>query len=206
MPDLESVFKQHAYDCPAVDDWIDAHIADIDRVRAFTPIAEMRGMFTRSKLSQCYNYQFTPNLNGSYRAVVIPVTEHGRIVDIAAFRQSAAGKKLDVWGTVTGAGRFLNRDAIYNRSRIGPLDICQSWWHWLRLCGGVLPLRVDAMPELRAAGDVAVSDSAHALQLLYEAYLYPTNAEPCDAVWKAASIEGRRRIFVDDGSDEKAAA
>src|SRR4030088_2185106 len=113
MTDIAMIFQQHAYDCPAVDDWIDGNYADIDRVRAFTRIAEMRGQFAYSKVSDCYKFQFTPDLNGSYRAVVLPVMEDGKMVDIVSFRQSNYRKKLDVWGTVTGAARFLNRDAIY---------------------------------------------------------------------------------------------
>src|SRR4051812_39081204 len=103
MIDVAALYNQHAYDCPAVDDWIDAQYADIDTVRAFGPIAEMRGTFVESKVSHIYHYRFIPDPNGSYLAVVMPIMEDGVMVDIVAFRQNASRKKLDVWGTVTGA-------------------------------------------------------------------------------------------------------
>jgi hypothetical protein len=160
----------------------------------------------RLNVSHIYKYQFTPDVNGSFRAVVMPVMEHGRMVDIVAFRQSANRKKPDVWATVTGAGRFLNRDAIYDKSRTEPLIVCQSWWQWVRTgCSGVLPLRVSAIPELRDAGDVVVCDSSHAQQLLFEAYLWPTNADPSGMIWKAAREKGRHHIIIDDGHARAAA-
>jgi hypothetical protein len=199
MNEIETLYNAHAVDSPAVDHWIDGNYADIDAVRAFGPIAEMPGEFAPANISHIYQYKFTPDMNGAYRAVVMPVMEHGQMVDIVAFRQNANRKKLDVWGTVTGAGRFLNRDAIYDKSRTQPLVVCQSWWHWLRTgCKGVLPLLVKAIPELRDAGDVVVADPSHARQLLFEAYLWPTKADPTGPVWKAAREKGRRQIWVDD--------
>src|SRR5438045_3370935 len=129
MTETESLYHLHSYDSPAVDDWIDYNGGDIDSVRAFGPLAEMRGQFTRRNNWQIYEYQFTPDFDGQYRAVVMPVMEDGQTVDIVAFRQNALRKKLDVWGTTTGVGRFLNRDAIYDKCRTAPLEICESWWH-----------------------------------------------------------------------------
>jgi hypothetical protein len=201
------LFEQHAYDSPAVDDWIDHHGGDIDTIRAFGPIAEMRGQFVRFTKSQIYQYRFTPDVNGSYRAVVMPVMERGQMVDIVAFRQDALRKKLDVWAAVTGAGRFLGYDAIYDKSRTEPLEICESWWHWLRTGGkGVMALRVDAVPELRHAGDVLVDSPAIAFRLLYEAYLFPLNVDPNSEVYKTAKRVGRERIFTDYNELRRAAA
>src|SRR5947207_677519 len=121
MNEIEALYNVHAVDGPAVDDWIDGNYADIDTVRAFGPIAEMRGRFTDQKVSHIYDYEFAPDANGPHRAIVIPVIEASQWVDLVAFRQGH--KKLDVWGCVTHAGRFLNRDAIYDTSRAEPLRV-----------------------------------------------------------------------------------
>jgi hypothetical protein len=129
----------------------------------------------------------------------MPVIEDGQTVDIVAWRAGRNRKKLDVWGCVTHSSRFLNRDAIYDTTRAEPLRVHEHWWQWLRAgCSGVVPLRVSAIPELCNAGDVVVGDSAHALQLLYEAYLWPTNADPNGSVWNAARQKGRKHIWIDD--------
>ncbi|MEH2626795.1 hypothetical protein V1292_004850 [Bradyrhizobium sp. AZCC 1719] len=196
MNETEKLYQQYAYDSPAVDDWIDQH-GNIDTVRAFGPIAEMKGRFVPAKVSHIYQHQFVPDSTGTQRAIVMPVIEDGATVDIVAWRLSQA--KLDVWGCVTHAARFLNRAAIYDKSRTAPLGICESWWHWLRTgCKGVMALRVEAIPELRNAGDVLVDNSSIALRLLYEAYLWPLNVDPDSDVWKAAKIEGKKRIWIDD--------
>ena len=199
MNETEKLYHEQAYESPAVDDWIDYVGADIDAVRAFGPIAEMRGRFVPYKRSGIYDYEFIPEPKGVQRAVVMPVNEDGAMVDIVAWRISQA--KLDVWGCVTHAGRFLNRDAIYDKSRTVPLEICESYWHWLRTrCEGVMALQVNAVPELSKAGDVVVDDRMLALRLLYEAWLFPTKGGPASPAWKAAYAEGRRRIFVQDAA------
>jgi hypothetical protein len=199
MNETEKLYNQHAYESLAVGRWIDYHAADVDAVRAFGPIAEMRGRFIPYKRSGIYKFEFVPEPQGTQRAIVMPVIEDRAMVDIAAWRISQA--KLDVWGCVTHAGRFLNRAAIYDSSRTKPLEICESYGHWLRTgCGGVMALRVGAIPELRAAGDVVVGDRSLALRLLYEAWLFPAKGGPASAAWKAANAEGRRRIFVQDAA------
>ncbi|MEH2590289.1 hypothetical protein [Bradyrhizobium sp. AZCC 1721] len=197
MSEIEKLYQQNAYDSLSVDDWIERHGGDLAAVRAFGPIAEMRGRFMPYKRSHIYQYQFVPDATGTQRAIVMPVVEDGAMVDIVAWRISQA--KLDVWGCVTHKGRFLNRAAIFDQSRTGPLEICESWWHWLRTgCKGVMALRVEAIPELRNAGDVLVDNSSIALRLLYEAYLWPLNVDPDSDAWKAAKIEGKKRIWIDD--------
>ncbi len=197
MKDIKLLFERHAYDFPAVDDWLEENGAE-DAVSA----KEMRGRFSDSKVSHIYKYTLAPDLNGPHRAIVMPVIEQGHTVDIIAFRYSANTKKLDVWGCVTGAGRFLNRDAIYDKSRNKPLRVNEHWSQWLRDSSGVLPIKISAIHELRDAGDVVVANSSHALQLLYEAYLLPTNSDANGPVWKAARLEGRKRIWIDDARYE----
>jgi hypothetical protein len=199
MNDIERLYQEHAYESVAVDDWIEMHFGDVDAVRAFGPIAEMRGQFTHSESSHIYQYQFTPKKDGTYRAIVMPVLEDGVMVDLVTWRWSQHAKRLDVWGCVTHAGRFLNRDAIY-KPHAEPLHICERWFQFIaRDCNAVLPLRVSAIPELVHAGDVAVSNSSHALQLLHEAYLWPLKGDPRGPIWKEARERGRRHIYVDDG-------
>ena len=201
MNKVKTLYDNHAYDSPAeVDAWIDRHSADTAKVRAFGPIAMMTGQFEPTNRSHIYQYQFVPDANGLHRAVVMPVYERGVMVDIVAFRYSVNKKRLDVWGMVTSEGQFLNHAAIYDKTRTKPLVVCENWWQWLRIgcMRGVLPLYVKAIPELREAGNLVVGDSSHALQLLYEAYLWPLNADPDGPVWKAAHDEGRRRIWIDD--------
>src|SRR3954452_18198878 len=106
MSDVAALYHQHAYDSPAIDSWIDSNHADIETVRAFGPIAEMRGTFTPAKISYIYRYQFTPDKNGPYRAIVMPVFEDGQMVDMVAWRVTQNSKKLDVWGCFNHQGRF----------------------------------------------------------------------------------------------------
>jgi hypothetical protein len=203
MNEIETLYNKHASDTPVVDEWIDSQYADVDEVRAFSPIAEMRGTFTDTPSNRAYRYTFTPDKSGKYRAITMPLFEHGVMVDIVAFRANQNRKKLDVWGTVTDAGRFLNHAAIYDKLRTSPLRVYETWWQWLvQGCkGGVFPLCNAAYPLLRDAGDVVVNDFAHALQLVYSGWVFPAGAD-----WEAAKAEGRQRVWIDDGDDERAAA
>jgi hypothetical protein len=185
------LYDQHAYDSPVVDDWIDGQYADIDTVRAFGPIAEMRGVFTHSPSQRAYQYTFTPDQNGKYRAICMPLYESGLMVDIAAWRADQGNKRLDVWGTVTGQAKFLNHDAIYATSRKSPLRVHETWWQWLvQGCIGVFALRNAAYPLLRDAGDIVVNDSAHALQL----QRMGIPGRPADM--ETARVEGRKRVWI----------
>jgi len=193
MNEIENSYAWHAYDSAAVNDWIMRNGGNVEAVRASGSIAEMRGRFVPCKRSHMYGYQFEPDPAGAQRAIVVPVIEDGAMVDIIAWRVSRA--KLDVWGCVTHTGRFLNGAAIYDKSRTGPLEVCEDWRHWLWTgCNGVLPLRVEAMPDLTEAGDLLV-DHASALRVLYEAFLWPLNAGPDSQEWQNARAEGRRRIY-----------
>jgi hypothetical protein len=199
----ESIYHQHAFDGPAVDDWIDANCADIDAVRAFGPIGEMRGIFTDTlTTTRAYRHTFMPDRNGKYRAICMPLYEHGVMVDIVGWRANQGSKKLDLWGTVIGQAKFLNHAAIYDKSRKSPLRVHESWWQWLvQGCNGIFPLCNAAYPLLRDAGDIVVNDSARALQLIYSAWVFP--AAPADM--EAARLEGRKRVWIDDGDEEVAA-
>jgi hypothetical protein len=85
MIDTQSLYTLHAYDTPFIDDWIDCNGGDIDAIRAFGPIAEMLGQFARRNNPQIYDHTFTPDQNGQHCAVVMPITEDGKMVDIVAF-------------------------------------------------------------------------------------------------------------------------
>src|SRR5215213_4485219 len=99
MNETDKLYQQHAYNSPAVDDWIDYHGGDIDAVRNYGPIAEMRGQFERHGHWHIYQYRFLPTSSGSCRAIVLPVLEGGDTVDIVA----VSSDDSDEWGTVTGA-------------------------------------------------------------------------------------------------------
>lgn len=192
----EMTFLEHAYETHEINDWIERNMGDIDAVKAFGPIAMMKGRFIPYGNSYIYDYEFMPHPMGAQRAIVMPVREDGAVVDIVAWRFSHAA--LDVWGCVTHAGRFLNRDAIY-KPRSQPLFVCDNWHQWIaRDCDAVMPLRVSAIPELRQAGHVSVGSTGQALRLLYEAFLFPASSHPQDPAWQEARKLGRERIWIED--------
>lgn len=188
MTESELLFDRHAFASPVVDQWLSDNYAN----KTITARA-MRGRFAESKLSNIYKYSFAPDPNGPHQAIVFPVED----VDIVAIRYGVNRKKLDVWGCVTGEGRFLSRTSIHDQTRTSPLAVHEHWSDFLRDPSGVLPLQVRALSDLCGC-DVLVNSSSAAIRLLYEAYLLPLQCAANSDKWKAASVEGRRRIWIND--------
>jgi hypothetical protein len=190
--DMPSIWESLAIDGPTVDDWISNLGPDPDEIRAVGPIATMRGEFHDGpRGSHAYEWTFEPNSTGSETAVVLPVKERGKFVDIVAFDSVAYSEK---WGCVSGLGTFLNHNAIA-ANKATPLRVHSRWWSWFYFaCEGVLPLAHSALPELREAGDILAEDDSHARQLLYNVFVFPLGLE--------SKAEGQQRIFVDEDDSE----
>ena len=121
--DVAELYRTHAFDSPRVDSWL-AHMGcELDEVRAFGPIAEMRGRFMPGILNdRTHHYTFTPDGLGRGRAVVIPIIMNEEMVDLLAVSKHDE----NVWGTVTGRGIFAGRIVAD-----APLNVYRNAWRWL---------------------------------------------------------------------------
>jgi hypothetical protein len=138
----------------------------------------MRGHFEAGSLgAHTYHWTFTPTYKGD-PAIVVPVHEQGRLVDLLAI----ARHNFRVWGCCTGAGQYVGKFA-------NPLPVHDTPYSWLMSdCDGVLPLAKSFFPLMQFASSIVAQDGNHAWEIAHQAFIYPAErfGLDCNAAEQAA--------------------
>jgi hypothetical protein len=123
----------------------------------------MRGHFEPGLLSDhTFHWTFTPTSAGGL-AVVIPIYDGGRMVDLLAISRHDPA----MWGCTTGAGQFIGKFA-------DPLTVHGTPHSWLtNNCNGVLPLAKGFYPLMQFAHSIVAQDCSHAWEIANRAFIDP---------------------------------
>jgi hypothetical protein len=109
----------------------------------------------------CFSWTFTPNRDCE-PALVFPVYEHGRLLDILAI----ASHDHRIFGCVTGFGQYVGTFSSQLRVHKNPDS-------WLKSGTGILPLAKAFFPLMRLADSIIADDADHAEKIANEAFIYP---------------------------------
>src|ERR1700722_12715780 len=122
----------------------------------------MHGHFELGLLADhTYHWTFTPTHTGGL-AVVIPVYERSRLVDMLAISRH----DHTVWGCVTGAGQYIGSTAVNRKSNNSPLRVYKTPINWLLAnCEGILLLSKSFYPLLQYAFCIVAEGYEHACEL-----------------------------------------
>lgn len=177
--DVESLFAAHAHRPERAKAWLAFRDAAIE------PAAVMRGHFEGGILEgHTYHWTFTPTHNGDL-AVVVPVYENFRLVDVLAISRHNHG----VWGCISGAGQFVGSATVQRMDRNSPLRVFKTPINWLLAnCGGILPLSKSFFPQLQHAASLIAEGYEHAHEIAEQAFIAPAErlGLDCDAAEQAA--------------------
>lgn len=204
--DAGELLEQYKLGCGGFSDWLD-RAADNDWYSTEpngVTVYAMRGKFAALIWpDRAHSFTFTPGA-GDTLALVAPVIEDGRIIDLVAM----AAHDEWIWGCVTGRGKITG-----NETEGEPLRVYKSAFQWLLWdCDGVLPLSKSVYQTL---ADVDFSSPAnnrlllaegldHADELVYRVYSKPAIESPPVAIadnWdvvcsRADAIEDMARTLV----------
>jgi hypothetical protein len=174
--DVDSLFAAHAHSPDRAQAWL--KFRDVSECSILEQAVMMRGHFELGLLSDhTFHWTFTPTHAGGL-AIVLPVYEGGRMVDLLAISRHGHS----VWGCVTGAGQFIGKFA-------DPLPVHDTPYSWLMsYCNGVLPLAKAFYPLLQFASGIIAQDSNHAWEIANRAFIYPAErfGLGCEAAEQAA--------------------
>jgi hypothetical protein len=165
--DVDSLFTAHAHRPERAQAWL----RFFDCAPIFEEAHIMRGHFEGGILgSHTYHWTFTPTYKGE-PAILLPVRERGRVVDILAI---ARGNR-SIWGCTTGAGQFVGQFACPTHDRSLPvtLSVHETPISWLTSGQGVLPLSKGFFPLLQFAHSIIAQDGDHAWEIAHQAFIYP---------------------------------
>ena len=175
--DVDSLFTAHAHRPERAQAWLRYRNVS-ESSSGFAQAAMMRGHFEGGILGQhTYHWTFTPTYKGE-PAIVLPVHEQGRLVDLLAI----ARHDYRVWGCCTGAGQYVGKFA-------NPLPVHDTPYSWLMSnCDGVLPLAKAFFPLMRFASSIVAQDGDHAWEIANETFVYPAErfGLDCNAAEQAA--------------------
>lgn len=159
--DIATLIDRHEHSPERACAWLNYHGATDQRV--FHHATMMRGMFNLGILrARTYAWTFTPGMGD--KAIVLPVFDDGRLVDLFA----VARQNPDVWGCVTGFGQFIGR------TRPPPLRVHKTARGWIADgCKGVLPLAKAFLPTIQSAPAIVSDDYEHAWDLAHRAFVDP---------------------------------
>lgn len=204
--DAGELLEKYKLGCGGFSDWLDRESGDSwysDEPRGALVYA-MRGHFEPLIWpDRCHQYTFTPGAGGTL-ALVIPVVEDGRVIDLVAM----AAHHEWIWACVTGRGTVTG-----NETEGEPLRIYKTAWQWLLWdCDGVLPLDKSVYPGLAEIDFSRSADNRvllaegldHADELIYRVYAKPAIEAPPVALagnWEAVfsradAIEDKARTLV----------
>jgi hypothetical protein len=146
----------------------------------------MRGHFEGGILGRhTYHWTFTPTYKGD-PAIVLPVYEHGRLVDLLAI----ARHDYRIWGCTTGAGQSVGQFVCPTHDRSLPvtLSVHETPISWLTSGQGILPLSKSFFPLLQFAHSIIAQDGEHAWEIAHQAFIYPAErlGLDCNAAEQAA--------------------
>ena len=148
----------------------------------------MRGFFEGGILgNHTYHWTFTPTYVGEL-AIVLPVYEQGRLVDLLAISRH----DHRVWGCATGNGQYVGDFSNAERKdRTLPivLHVHDTPYSWLMSdCDGILPLAKAFFPMMQFAHSIVAQDANHAWEIAHHAFIYPAKrfGLDCNAAEQAA--------------------
>jgi hypothetical protein len=178
--DVDSLFAAHAHRPERAQAWL--KFRDVSEPSAVM----MRGHFELGILSDhTYHWTFTPTAAGQI-AIVLPVYEGGRMVDLLAISRH----DRTVWGCATGAGQFIGKFT-------DPLAVHDTPHSWLTSnCDGVLPLAKAFYPLMQFASRIIAQGSYHAWEIANRAFIYPAERFGLDG--DAAEQAAFDRISFDE--------
>jgi hypothetical protein len=148
----------------------------------------MRGHFEAGILpDHTFSWTFTPN-RGDEPAIIFPVYEQHRLVDLLAIAQH----DHRIFGCVTGQGQFVGQFAN-RKDRTLPivLHVHENPDSWLA-GEGVLPLAKSFFPLLNFADSIVARNAEHAEKITNETFLYPAERFGMDI--EAAERAANERI------------
>jgi hypothetical protein len=164
--DVDSLFAAHAHRPHRAQAWLKF------RETSDATAVMMRGHFEGGILcDHTYHWTFTPTPAGE-TAIVLPVYENWRLVDLLAISRH----DHSLWGCVTGAGQYAGRFVRDNHDRAGTLTLLvhKTPISWLMSnCEGVLPLSKSFFPMLQFAHSIVAQDGDHAWEVAQRAFIYP---------------------------------
>jgi hypothetical protein len=135
--DVDALFTAHAHSPDRAQAWL--RYRDVSETsETFKEARMMRGHFEGGILgNHTYDWTFTPTYKGD-PAIVLPVYERGRLVDLLAI----ARHDYRIWGCVTGAGQFVGQFVSSTHDRALPVtvNVHEAPISWLTSGVGVLPL------------------------------------------------------------------
>jgi hypothetical protein len=168
--DVESIFDAFSHRPEKAQAWLRYRNVS-ETCTGFMKATMMHGHFEGGVLSNhTHRWTFTPSCKGDL-AIVIPVLNGGRLIDLVAMSRH----NHNVWGACVGTGQYLGTLAS---SR---LRVPQSPAGWLANdCDGILPLSKAFFPQLRNASTLIVEDDEHAWDLAYRVFIDPAAAFGCD--------------------------
>jgi hypothetical protein len=177
--DVDALFENHSHRPDRAQAWL--RYRDISEPTAVT----MRGHFEGGILgSHTYHWTFTPTHTGEL-AIVMPVYERGRLVDLLAI----ARNDHSIWGCVTGAGQYVGSTARHRQTTNSPLRVYKTPINWLLAnCDGILPLVKAFFPMLQHAARIIAEGYEHACEIEELTFMAPAERFflHCDAAEQAA--------------------
>ena len=175
--EANSLFENHSHRLDRAQAWLRYRNVS-ESCTAFGQAVLMRGHFEADSLgAHTYQWTFTPTYLGQ-PAIVLPVHEQGRLVDLVAI----ARHDYRVWGCCTGTGQYVGKF-------VNPLPVHDTPYSWLMSnCGGVLPLAKAFFPLMQFAPSIIARDSGHAWEIAHQAFIYPAErfGLDCNAAEQAA--------------------
>jgi hypothetical protein len=182
--DVDALFENHSHRPERAQAWL--RYRDVsESCTAFGQAVMMRGHFEGGILgNHTYRWTFTPTFEGE-PAIVLPVHERGRLVDLLAI----ARHDHSVWGCCTGAGQYIGSTAVHRKSLNGPLRVYKTPINWLLAnCEGILPLSKAFFPLLQHAPSIIAEGYEHAWEISELAFMAPAERLflDCDAAEQAA--------------------
>jgi hypothetical protein len=175
--DVDALFEAHQYRPERAQAWLRYREVS-ETCHGFEQAVTMRGHFEAGSLgAHTYHWTFTPTFEGD-PAIVLPVHEQGRLVDLLAI----ARHDYRIWGCTIGAGQYVGKFA-------NPLPVHDTPYSWLMSdCDGVLPLAKAFFPLMQFAPGIIAQDASHAWDIAHQAFIYPAErfGLDCDAAEQAA--------------------
>jgi hypothetical protein len=158
--DVDSLFAAHAHRPDRAHAWL--KFRDVSESSTLEQAVMMRGHFELGILSDhTFHWSFTPTHAGGL-AVVLPVYERGRLVDLLA----VARHDHTVWGCCTGAGQYAGRIDMHRLDATRPVRLYKAPINWLLAnCEGILPLAKAFFPQLQHAPGIVGDDIEHAWEI-----------------------------------------
>jgi hypothetical protein len=162
--DVDSLFAAHAHRPDRAQAWL--RFRDVSVPDAVM----MRGHFELGILSDhTYHWTFTPTHAGGL-AIVIPVYEQHRLVDMLAISRH----DHSIWGCVTGAGQYVGSTTTHRKNYDSPLHVYKTPINWLLANrGGILPLSKSFYPLLQYAFCIVAEGYEHACELSELVFMAP---------------------------------